>query len=272
MIILGITHPISWSTGACLLVDGRLIAMVEEERLNRIKFSPRMFPQGAIDFCLKKGEITLNEVDFVAVGFDRVLKTVLPNFTGQPLYYGILAAGYMALHTTSNLRKIPLEIKKKKPVFINHHVSHANSAFYCSDFEESNIISLDGTGGDNAGLIGYAKDTQLEIFHTISNSDSWGNMYAQITRLLGFKPHQDEYKVMGLASYGTADPKGLPFIDWDRPIPTIDRTKYRKYRRWLKEIIDTGDPMNQTSQDIAATAQETLERVALRMLEWLRKK
>ena len=255
-----------------MLADGNLLAMAEEERFNRIEFSPRMFPYHSMDYCLKKGSISINEVDCVAVGFDHVYNTVVRNLRGQPFYYGILSAGYMLVFNSFNLLKIPPEIRQKKPIFINHHVSHANSAFYCSSFEDANIISIDGTGGDNAGLLGYARGVNLEIFKTISNSDSWGRMYSQLTKLLGFKPHQDEYKVMGLAAYGTPDPKGLPFVDWNRSIPIINRTKYRIYRRWLKRKIDTKNPMNKMSQNIAATTQMTLERVVLTMLEWLQEK
>lgn len=273
MIVLGITHPISWSTGACLLIDGKLVAMVEEERLNRIKFAPRIFPSLSIQWCLDYAGITLDQVDYVGVGFERPWDTIWPNIVAdQPFYYKVLAAGYMALHNTSNMFKIPAEIRRKNPIFVNHHVSHANSVFYCSQFDEANVISLDGTGGSNAGLIGHAHDTKLDIFRTVANSDSWGNMYAQITKLLGFKPHQDEYKVMGLASFGNPDPKLLPFINWDGEIPVIDRKRYRDYRAWMTQTVDTKEPMNQHSQDIAATCQATYEKVTERMLEFLIKK
>ena len=70
MIILGMTHPISWNNAACLLVDGQLVAMVEEERLNRIKHAPRMAAKLAMDYCLGRAGVALNQVDYVAIGFD----------------------------------------------------------------------------------------------------------------------------------------------------------------------------------------------------------
>jgi carbamoyltransferase len=267
-VILGITHPISQDNGACLLIDGRLVAMAEEERFARIKFAPRMFPKQAIIFCLEKAGITWQDVDYVAVGFDKFLKNIIPNLTGQPIVYGVLTAGFFTMHLARHMFKIPRHISEKKPFFINHHLSHVNTAFYSSGFEHANILSLDGSGGKNAGFLGYAEGTNIKNYHEISNSNSLGHVFSRITRLLGFQPHADEYKVMGLASFGTPDPQGLPFIEWDTPIPSVNREKYRRYRRWVGHVVDPHNPMSKTSQDIAATAQASLEKVVLRMLEW----
>ncbi|VEN73919.1 conserved hypothetical protein [Candidatus Desulfarcum epimagneticum] len=269
MIILGVTHPISENNGACLLVNGRLVAMAEEERFIRIKFAPRIFPEQAIKFCLRHAGITLEDIDYIAVGFDGIFKSVIPNFTGQPLFFGILAAGYFSARVTANMFRMPGYVYRKSHDFVNHHISHANAAFYCSGFDHANIISLDGSGGRNAGFIGYGEGEKIGIFHEISNSDSWGHMYSNITRLLGFKPHADEYKVMGLASFGSPDPRGLPFIDWEKQIPRINRSEYRKYSKWARSVIDPGNPMGKNSQDIAATTQASFEKSVFRMLEWV---
>jgi hypothetical protein len=215
-------------------------------------------------------EICILDDQFImkAVGFDRYFNNIIPNLTGQPLVYGFLTAFFFSVHMTRHMFKIPRDLYQKAPKFINHHLSHVNSAFYCSDFENANILSLDGSGGNNAGLIGYAEGTKLETYYEICNSDSLGHIFSRITRLLGFRPHADEYKVMGLASFGTPDPKGLPFLEWNKQIPYINRTKYRQYRKWVHRVVDPKAPMKKISQDIAATAQASLEKVALRMLEW----
>lgn len=268
MVILGITHPISQDNGACLLIDGKLVAMAEEERFIRIKFAPRTFSAQAVQFCLDYAGITLKDVDYVAVGFDRFLNNIIPNLTGQHVGYGFLTAGFFSIHMTRHMFKIPRTLYKKAPKFINHHISHVNSAFHCSNFDTANILSLDGSGGNNAGFIGYAEGTKLDIYREINNSDSLGHMFSRITQLLGFRPHADEYKVMGLASFGSPDPDGLPFIEWDKQLPYINRKKYRQYRKWIHNVVDPKEPMKKVSQDIAATAQASLEKVALRMLEW----
>lgn len=77
MIILGMSHPISWNTAACLLVDGQLVAMVEEERLNRKKHAPHAPPIQAMQYCFEQTGITLADVDCIAVGFGRPWETAI---------------------------------------------------------------------------------------------------------------------------------------------------------------------------------------------------
>src|SRR5712692_2843135 len=70
MIIIGTTHPISWNNAACLLIDGQLIAFAEEERFTRLKHAPRVYPQRAIEFCMRYAGLKPQDVDVTAVGFD----------------------------------------------------------------------------------------------------------------------------------------------------------------------------------------------------------
>ncbi|MBS1257935.1 MAG: hypothetical protein MAG551_00988 [Candidatus Scalindua arabica] len=72
MIILGVTHPVVWNNGACILVDGKLIAMVEEERLNRLKHAVDIPAERAIEFCLNRAGITLDDVDYFAIGWESM--------------------------------------------------------------------------------------------------------------------------------------------------------------------------------------------------------
>jgi predicted NodU family carbamoyl transferase len=106
LVILGLSHPLSWSTGACILRDGKLIAMVEEERLNRVKFSPRMFPKLSIEFCLKKAGINLTQVDYVAIGLYGPFKCSIPNLlNGQPFLFSVAATVYLLIQNTYLLFK-----------------------------------------------------------------------------------------------------------------------------------------------------------------------
>lgn len=97
MIILGVTHPISWNNAACILIDGKLVAMVEEERLNRIKHAPRMAPVLAIDYCLKTAEITLQDVDYVAVGFDSALKAAFNNLDNEEFFIWLESSSQLVM-------------------------------------------------------------------------------------------------------------------------------------------------------------------------------
>lgn len=270
MIILGITHPISWNNAACILVDGRLIAWVEEERLNRIKHAPRMAPRLAMDYCLKQAGVKLEQVDYVAVGFDSAVRAALGNLRNEESFLSGLNQAAMWLRDGITYeKKLPLEgYDRSRVVFVNHHQSHAASAFYASGFPEASILSLDGSGGNESGILGVGQGTKIEIFKMVSNRGSWGLMYEDITEKLGFRRHSGEGKVMGLAAYGTPDPKGLPFVNWDGDIPMIDPGTRKTFVNAI-EPRKKEDPITDYHKNLAATLQDTLERAGKRMAEYL---
>ena len=270
MIILGITHPISWNNAACILVDGQLIAWVEEERLNRIKHAPRMAPRLAMDYCLKQAGIKLEQVDYIAVGFDSVMRAVLGTLRSEERFLSGLNQAAMWLRDGITYeKKLPLEgYDRSRVVFVNHHQAHAASAFYASGFPESNILSLDGSGGNESGILGFGQGTKIEIFKTVSNRGSWGLMYEEITEKLGFRRHSGEGKVMGLAAYGTPDPKGLPFVNWDGDFPVIDPETRKTFVNAIQPRKKE-DPITDYHENLAATLQDTLERAGKCMADYL---
>lgn len=270
MIILGVTHPISWNNAACILVDGQLIAMVEEERLNRIKHAPRMAPKLAIEYCLQAAGVSLQEVDYVAIGFDSAVRTALRSLRADDNLFSTLnqAAAWLRDGVTYE-RLLPLEgLDRNRIIFVNHHRSHAASTFFASGFPEANILSLDGSGGSESGILAVGRGTEIQVLKTVSNRGSWGLLYETITEKLGFRRHSGEGKVMGLAAYGTPDPKGLPCVKWNGDIPTIDPAERKRFVNALplrpKEAAVTAEHEN-----LAATLQDTLERAGRRMTEWL---
>lgn len=269
MIILGITHPISWNNAACLLVDGKLVAMAEEERFNRIKHSPRMAPKLAIDYCLRTASITMDKVDYVAVGFDSVKNVVKKNLTRDNFASGLNQAVYWLKDGRKYESELPLDnFDKNKVIFVNHHLAHMASSYFASGFNEANIISLDGSGGSESGVLGFGSGENIEIFHTISNRGSWGLMYEAITEKLGFRRHSGEGKVMGLAAYGIPDPNGLPFIDWSGEIPEIIPDARKAYIDSLP-TRKPEEPITEWHQNLAATLQDTLERAVIKMAQHL---
>ncbi|MBI1880699.1 MAG: hypothetical protein HYR94_21190 [Chloroflexi bacterium] len=173
MIILGITHPISWNNAACILVDGQLVAMVEEERLNRIKHAPRMAPKLAMAYCLAQAGVRLEQVDYVAVGFDSALKAALGNLRrGDELLSGLNQAAQWLRDGVTYERQLPLDgYKRERIIFVNHHRAHAASTFYASGFPAANILSLDGSGGGESGVLGVGRDAGIEILRTVSTHD-----------------------------------------------------------------------------------------------------
>ncbi len=273
MIILGITHPISWNNSACILVDGNLVAWVEEERLNRIKHAPRMAPKLAMDYCLRQANVTLDQVDYIAVGFDSAVRAALGNLrTDENLLTSLNQAAMWLRDGLLYEKKIPLEdYDRSRVVFVNHHQAHASSSFFASGFQDANILSLDGSGGNESGMLGVGHGAQIEIFKTISNRSSWGLMYEEITDKLGFRRHSGEGKVMGLAAYGIPNPKGLPFVNWEGDIPLIDPDGRKKFINAVPPRKKE-DPITSYHKDLAATLQDTLERAGILMAEYLYKK
>ena len=269
MIILGLTHPISWNNAACILVDGQLIAMVEEERLNRIKHAPRMAPELAMKYCLEKAGVTLEQVDFIAIGFDSALRTALGNLNASSLLSSLNQAAMWLREGITYERKLPLkDVSKEKIIFIDHHLAHAASTYYASGFSEANIISLDGSGGTRSGILSEGKGAKIKELETITNSGSWGLLYELVTEKLGFRRHSGEGKVMGLAAYGTPDSAGLPCVNWDRNIPVIEPDSRKAFIASVP-VRQSNDPITDEHKNLAATLQDTLERAGTRMAEWM---
>ncbi|MBN2257521.1 MAG: hypothetical protein JW704_06830 [Anaerolineaceae bacterium] len=269
MIILGLTHPISWNNAACILVDGKLIAMVEEERLNRIKHSPRMAPVLAMQYCLDNLGLTLKDVDYVAIGFDSAYKLAINNIRIKTMPSGLNQAAQWLKQGIIYEKALPLnDYPRDKVIFVNHHRAHIASSYFASGFDNANVISLDGSGGTESGCLAIADDKKIKILKTISNQGSWGLAYEQITEKLGFRRHSGEGKVMGLAAYGKPDPAGLPFVNWDKDIPYIDAKKRKEYINQMV-LRNKEDPITDEHKDIAATLQDTLEKAVIGMAEWL---
>src|SRR3989338_4659146 len=246
MNVLGITGPISWNNAAALIKDGKLVAAVEEERFTRHKFAPRVLPKNAIKYCLKAGNITLNDVDKIAVGFDTpeafmrkgygiYLKHLRfypfikkNNYVGDPLEgvdaYFTYKREMMKLKDLFNDKDI-----FKKVVYIPHHTAHAASTYFASGFQKSNIISLDGRGEDSSTLLAIGNNGKIDDFKEFSVHNSLGNLYSTFTKCLGFNPHSDEGKVMGLACYGK------PTYDL-KNIVKLTEEGYEFSRNWHYEI------------------------------------
>tara|TARA_B100000519_G_scaffold16170_3_gene11951 strand:+ start:8142 stop:9920 length:1779 start_codon:yes stop_codon:yes gene_type:complete len=207
LIILGIScyfHDAS----AALISDGQLIAAAEEERFTRIKHD-YSYPTNAIEFCLKKASIDASDIDYVVffekpfTKFERLLKTAIQGF---PKTYWMFA---QSMRTwlfdklwIKGLISDHLKIDPKNIMFSEHHISHAASAYYCSPFKESAILTFDGVGEWATTTIGKGTGGKLEIEDEIHFPHSLGLLYSAFTAFLGFEVNEGEYKVMGMAPYG----------------------------------------------------------------------
>ena len=267
MIIIGVTHPISHNTAACVLVDGKLVAFAEEERFTRLKHAPRVHPSRAVEFCLRYAGLTAADVNATAVGFERpqagdLTTEVIAQYLAGSLPAAALHIPAVHLSTETDL------IRYGDLHHYDHHLAHAASAFTPSGFEEANVISLDGWGGRLSGLLGYQRRGEpLEVIGEISPQNSWGELYGLVTQQLGFRFHSGEGKTMGLASYGSPDTQELP--DWcDASWGLPDVGRYRQYLRGIPPR-DPRESLTTRHQNLAASLQHYYERSLLRMARHL---
>ncbi len=283
MNILGITAPISENSAACLLQDGKPVAFAEEERFNRIKHAPRMIPKGAIEYCLRQADVSIKEVDYIAVGWESVpqswMKDILTNIwegnwgklipeNGAYLEY------FMGM---MRLKRYFFELDGTgktwdKLRYVNHHLAHAASAVRFSGFSESVVISLDGVGENTAGLFGYFRDGKIHSLATVPTNQSLGWLYGNTTEICGFKKHSHEGKLMGLAAYGNVKPEML------EGIAELTKGGYRLRSGWVKRLDKRfqkrkyDERITENYKDLAATVQNFLEESVARVAKSLHKK
>ncbi len=230
MNILGI-NAYHGNASAALVCDGKLIAAVEEERFNRVKYAAG-FPAAAIRYCLKEAGLSLSDIDHVAVprnpyarlatklfyairmpSFARERAKVISKFTGIP--------AALAWAFDSDPAKI-------KAVFhrVEHHQAHLASSYFVSPFEHAALLSADGLGDFASTMWGVGRGDRMYIDGSIAFPHSLGLYYSAVTQYLGFLKFGDEYKVMGLGAYGEAKYTGA-FRDIVRFSPASDEFGFR---------------------------------------------
>lgn len=277
---LGITHKFAYNQAACLLRDGEIVAFAEEERFTRVKQAFQMFPINAINFCLNEARIGPRDVAEIATCWERTedIWRVVDSFE-------------FADYTNKGWERIIFDTGPDKDIFqdaelikeialadfrvghigwYDHHECHAASAVIASGFPECNYITYDGDGGTSAGRVGFYSNGKLhnhEYFHCIG---SLGVFYERITEFLGFTPHKEEGKTMGLASYGKYDESlipreaffrnkgGLLQIDQNAVKEKINELYLEGYQDKIKENILCDEAVN-----LAHTAQKYLEEMLL---------
>jgi carbamoyltransferase len=209
MNILGI-NAYHGNASAALVCDGKLIAAVEEERFNRVKYAAG-FPAEAIRYCLKEAGITLSDVDHVAVPRNPYARL------GTKLWYAVRMPSFARerIRVMSKFTTIPsalavafdLDPAKIKATFhrVEHHQAHLASSFFVSPFEEAALLSADGLGDFASSMWGMGRGNRMQIDEAIAFPHSLGLYYTAVTQYLGFLKFGDEYKVMGLAAYGSPE-------------------------------------------------------------------
>ncbi len=207
--ILGI-NAYHGDSSACIVIDGKLIAAAEEERFRRIKHWAG-FPTESIRYCLNEAGISVEDIDHVAVNRNptaNLLKKALFALSKHPSLNLIKDRLKNATKVKDIKSKLCEEFnidrsKLKAQVHnIEHHVAHLGSTFFVSPFEEAAIVSVDGFGDFVGAMWGIGQGDKIEVKDRVFFPHSLGLFYLALTQYLGFPKYGDEYKVMGLASYG----------------------------------------------------------------------
>ncbi|MEP9387746.1 carbamoyltransferase [Mesorhizobium sp. KR9-304] len=284
-IILGISAYFH-DSAAALIRNGEIVAAASEERFSREK-GDSAFPSQSVAYCLKEAGIAID--DLFAIGFydkpvlkfDRILSTYLSiaprGFTQFRKSGPIWLAEKLWIET--NIRK-ELGGYKGSMYFSEHHESHAASAFYPSPFQEAAILTIDGVGEWATSSQALGRGAEIEIIKEMRWPDSLGLLYSAFTYYTGFKVNSGEYKVMGLAPYGT--PRFVQTI-YDNLVDLKDDGSFalnQDYFDYLGGLTMTNEnfdrlfggpprvPESQLTQkemDLARSVQDVCEEIMLRM-------
>ncbi len=290
--ILGIS-AFYHDSAAALIIDGKIISAAQEERFSRKKHDAR-YPYNAIKFVLNNSNLKLNQIDHIVffekpfLKFERLLETYL---AFAPKGFGSFAVSMPLWLREKLFQKNFLYQKLKqhddnfndinKINFSEHHFSHAASAFYPSPFKKALILTLDGVGEWTTTSVALGNNNEIEILKEIHFPHSIGLLYSAFTYYTGFKVNSGEYKLMGLAPYG--DPKYKKtilseLVDLKEDGSFKLNMKYFNYATGLtmtnekfsslfgQKVRDPKkDKLTQFHMDIAASIQDVIEEIVLKL-------
>jgi carbamoyltransferase len=283
--ILGIS-AFYHDSAAALVVDGQIIAAVQEERFTRKKHDHE-FPIHAIQYCLEEGGLEPGQLDYVGfydkpfLKFERLLETYL---AFAPVgFRSFLSAMPLWLHQKLHLpREMSAGLRgqyKKRYIFTEHHQSHAASAFFPSPFREAAVLTLDGVGEWATASYGYGRENRVTLTAEMRFPHSLGLLYSAFTYFCGFRVNSGEYKLMGLAPYG--EPVYADLI-LDRLLDLKQDGSFRmdlSYFNYCQGLTMTSmkfarlfggparrpeAPLSQREMDMAASIQAVTEEIMLR--------
>ncbi len=299
--ILGI-NAYHGDAAAALVVDGELVAAIEEERFNRIKHWAG-FPAESIRWCLEQGGVTAREVDHVAISFQpnsnlaQRAKFLIQN---RPSGRAIMDRLKRQVRTIgledqySEAVGIPSSEIRAKFHRIEHHQTHVAAGFLISPFDEAAILSIDGMGDFTSTLTAYGRGTNWSEYDRVFYPHSVGFLYNAITIYLGFPFYGDEYKVMGLAPYGEPEfldlfrkiirPEGDTFqlnldyfthhksgiqMTWNDGAPIVNPFHSDQLVRELGPPRQKGEPLESRHDNIARSLQAITEEILFHLLRRL---
>ena len=286
-------------SAASLIIDGEIISAAQEERFSRIKHD-YSFPANALKFILKNQKLNLNDVDHIVfyekpfLKFERLLETYLA-FAPKGFVSFSRAMPIWLKDKLFQKKRIIEELQsveksfndEKKILFSEHHLSHAASAFFPSPFKDAIILTADGVGEWATTTVAIGNKNSLEIKKEIHFPHSLGLLYSAFTYFCGFKVNSGEYKLMGLAPYGSPKYEGLiknELIDIKEDGSFHLNQKYFNYATGLtmtnsnfnslfneKPRNPQKDKITQFHMDLASSIQKVTEEIMLKLCISLRK-
>lgn len=287
MNILGI-NAVYHDSAAALLVDGVLVAAVEEERFNRIKYgklpdvdNPHQLPERAIRFCLDHAGLTTDDIDHVAYSFDPRLRQTRYRAEWWP----DPRAEEVFLLRLGQVRGVADELFRRKLRqtfhFVPHHLAHAASAYFPSGFDRAAILTVDGIGEAAGSTLAKATGTRIDTVETFEYPHSLGFAWEVICAYLGFAVF-DASKLMGLAAYGNPktfqrqmqemirvgkedyaiDPEAIGFLSAKQP----------RIESLLGPPRDPDAELQQRDADIAAALQEATSAAVMALVRRIKRK
>ena len=283
-------------SSVALVLDGKVVFAVEEERLSREKHTSR-FPVQALDAALRHTGLRLGDVERAAYTWyaspgriahmftHHAFRVPLPHWSelalaGTRVILDLMWPGRIA-HQFGSALGSPLPHCEG----VSHHMGHSACAYFTSPFDHAAVLTVDGQGEDESGSLGEWRGTEYRHFRSIYSPDSIGILYGMVTDFLGMRAAWDEYKVMGMAAYG--DPER--FAPAFRKLVTLRPDgRYRTYRtamvfkpgycdRMLSGLLGIpkrgpDEPLGQVHFDVAASLQQTTEDVLFHLLRYLRQR
>ncbi|MGB7022492.1 MAG: carbamoyltransferase [Candidatus Acidiferrales bacterium] len=295
MIILGI-NAYHANASAAIVADGRLVAAVEEERLNRVKYAAGL-PVQAVQYCLEAAGVKLSQVDHIAIprnpwarlGTKLRFALRMPRFALERVKVLSRFAG-MKEELASAFELDPQSIRAQFHR-IEHHQAHLASTFFVSPFDRAAVLSADGLGDFASTMWGVGEGSAIRVDGSIAFPHSLGMFYTAMTQYLGFRKFGDEYKVMGLAAYGSpayleqlrdvvraeapigfrlnlryfTHHKSGPEMTWKKAneTPVLGRLFSPLLEERLGHTRAPEQPLEQRHKDLAASMQAHLEEILL---------
>ena len=296
MYVLGLTTL--GDSAASLLKDGEIVAAVEEERFSRVKHHSG-FPYHSIQFCLDQAGITLKDVEHVGhywkpwILRHKAMQAARSAFISRDMFRARADRGVAQVSNSYlGMFRHPQRLREHfgpsnfKFHYVEHHQSHAASAFFVSPFDSAAILTWDGTGEDTTTLFCRGGGNKIEVLKRIKLPHSLGQFYSAVTNYIGFDMFNgDEWKVMGLAAYGK--PKYYDFFrdrvltdngsgDFKFNIQVLDHHLAKHYQfpdAILKELGPArgeGEELAEHHWNVACSAQKALEDTGIYLVKKLK--